>query len=265
MPAGRRAEVLLGLVQIAALEMRPAEAVEVRAVVGLGLERLAHQLRWPRPAVAAHRQQVAEIVRARWRWWARPTSTWRSAFSASGLRPASGTCRRADRACSCPWGTRAPRLPSPTGRRRGSPPSNSARARSRGKRASSGCCRCASAAADAAAAQVLGAEERGDAPRLQLAAHRLHCRAPSCTTPPPRGTGPPVPGTARAAAATRGSSSTMTSSVVDGRRQVLGRRVRLRQQQARLHRARVLSDDHAVERLAPPCPAGRCAGRADRA
>src|SRR5688572_18087769 len=41
---GRRAEILLSLGQIAALEVRPAQAVEVGAVVGLGLQRLAHQL-----------------------------------------------------------------------------------------------------------------------------------------------------------------------------------------------------------------------------
>jgi len=59
---GRAFQILLRQIQFAALEVRSAEAVEIRSVVGLDLERAldeAHRLVEP---LAAFRQHVTQIV-----------------------------------------------------------------------------------------------------------------------------------------------------------------------------------------------------------
>src|SRR5687767_12455329 len=55
-------EVLLRVVQVTPAEMRPTQAVEVRAVVGLDIERPADESNGFVELLAADGQQISEIV-----------------------------------------------------------------------------------------------------------------------------------------------------------------------------------------------------------
>src|SRR5262249_15426955 len=62
---GGLAEVVLGQIEVFRFEVRPAEAVEIRAVLRFDLERLLQELHRFVEALAAIREHVAEIIQRR--------------------------------------------------------------------------------------------------------------------------------------------------------------------------------------------------------